>query len=303
MASATANRSVEELKADVEVTDQKFVQLLQRARGKPVNRTWTDTQGRTLVAAFIERADDAVVVLDEQKRTFRIPPERLSEADRQWVQEQTDATDSSQTPTAAWCLRALGAAHNKHYRLHESYPPAALVDDDAKPLLSWRVLLLQQLGYHSLAAAFRYDEPWDSEHNRKLTPLMPAVFRGGSEVTSTDRTSFVAIVTQAGTISDRYATRFDDIKDAKKQTLLLVESSESTAPVWTQPTDFTTGTVGNLKEMLRVRDSRVFVCFADASVGTLPVDTPEFEWKKLANIRDGMKIEAEIDFLPNLSSP
>ena len=41
-------------------------------------------------------------------------------------------------------------------------------DTQPTPLLSWRVEILPYLGHHALYKQFRRDEPWDSEHNRKL---------------------------------------------------------------------------------------------------------------------------------------
>jgi hypothetical protein len=55
-------------------------------------------------------------------------------------------------------------------------PPAAVTSKDGKPLLSWRVLILPQLGEEDLFKEFRLDEPWDSPHNIKLLPRMPSAF-------------------------------------------------------------------------------------------------------------------------------
>ena len=47
---------------------------------------------------------------------------------------------------------------------------------NGKPLLSWRVVLLPFMGYEELAKKFNYDEPWDSEHNKKLLAEVPEEF-------------------------------------------------------------------------------------------------------------------------------
>jgi hypothetical protein len=61
-------------------------------------RTWTDTQGRTLKAAFVRVEGDVVVVLDERRKTLRLPLDRLSEEDRAWANEQ--AAGQPQPPGA-----------------------------------------------------------------------------------------------------------------------------------------------------------------------------------------------------------
>ena len=47
---------------------------------------------------------------------------------------------------------------------------------NGKPLLSWRVKLLPFMGYEELADKFNYEEPWDSEHNKKLLGEIPEEF-------------------------------------------------------------------------------------------------------------------------------
>ena len=58
-------------------------------------RTWTDTQGRTMQARFVEVDGDIVVVVDQSERTLRVPLKRLSETDREWLDEQISASDDS----------------------------------------------------------------------------------------------------------------------------------------------------------------------------------------------------------------
>ena len=63
-------------------------------------------------------------------------------------------------------------------------PPAAIVDRKGKKLLSWRVMILPYIEQDNLYRQFKLDEPWDSEHNKKLIPLMPKVYadpRGPAE--------------------------------------------------------------------------------------------------------------------------
>ena len=49
--------------------------------------------------------------------------------------------------------------------------PAAYIADEktGKPLLSWRVAILPFLEENALYKQFHLDEPWDSEHNKKLS--------------------------------------------------------------------------------------------------------------------------------------
>src|SRR5205823_10918869 len=59
-----------------------------------------------------------------------------------------------------------------------------------KPLLSWRVHLLPFLEQDNLYKQFHLDEPWDSEHNKKLIARMPPVYRSSDKVAADGRTTF-----------------------------------------------------------------------------------------------------------------
>ena len=63
-----------------------------------------------------------------------------------------------------------------HENEKKSFPAHAIYSDDGRPLLSWRVQILPYLGEQALYDKFHLDEPWDSEHNTTLIPLMPQVY-------------------------------------------------------------------------------------------------------------------------------
>ncbi len=57
-----------------------------------------------------------------------------------------------------------------------AFPTAAILDKNGKPLLSWRVALLPYIEQDALYRQFKLDEPWDSEHNKKLIAQMPKIY-------------------------------------------------------------------------------------------------------------------------------
>ncbi len=70
----------------------------------------------------------------------------------------------------------LLAFHNYH-SVHKSLPPAYIVDENGRPLHSWRVLILPYLEtrahYDEHYGGIRLEEPWDSEHNRQFHDRYP----------------------------------------------------------------------------------------------------------------------------------
>ena len=65
--------------------------------------------------------------------------------------------------------------HNYH-SANNTFPRAASIDENGKPLLSWRVAILPYLGHQELYNKFNLDEPWDSAHNKALLKEMPPVY-------------------------------------------------------------------------------------------------------------------------------
>jgi len=64
-----------------------------------------------------------------------------------------------------------------YHDAYKCFPPAYTVDENGKPLHSWRVLLLPFLEQNVLYAQIRLNEPWDSEHNRQFHDALISVFR------------------------------------------------------------------------------------------------------------------------------
>ena len=74
-------------------------------------------------------------------------------------------------------LRQIGLAlMNFTATNRDRLPATASYNKQGKPLLSWRVHLLPYLEHENLYKEFHLDEPWDSEHNKKLIDQMPAIY-------------------------------------------------------------------------------------------------------------------------------
>ena len=73
------------------------------------------------------------------------------------------------------------------------FPARANFDKQGKPLLSWRRPYPALPGPGPLYSQFHLDEPWDSEHNRKLIPLMPAIYQNPSVPAKPGMASYLAV--------------------------------------------------------------------------------------------------------------
>ncbi len=119
------------------------------------------------------------------------------------------------------------------------YPTHAICSKDGKTsLLSWRVALLPYLDQEALYKEFKLDEPWDSEHNKKLIPRMPKVYdcSAAPEKVSKDGKTFYQVFTGEDTMFPGKEKRNSVwLKDGSSFTIQAIEAKEPV--IWTKPED------------------------------------------------------------------
>ena len=74
-------------------------------------------------------------------------------------------------------MKQIVLAFQNYHDVYGSFPPTYTIDEDGKPLHSWRVLILPYIEQTELYEKIRLDEPWDSEHNRQFHAIAPPDFR------------------------------------------------------------------------------------------------------------------------------
>jgi hypothetical protein len=126
-------------------------------------------------------------------------------------------------------LKQIGVALHNYHAIHNHLPPAALLDKEGKPLLSWRVILLPYMEKDELYKQFKIDEPWDSAHNKKLIAQMPKVFAPGGD----GKTHYRVFTGKGTAFEGTKGLRFSDFTDGLSNTAVVVEAGE--AVPWTKP--------------------------------------------------------------------
>ncbi|MFM9058286.1 MAG: DUF1559 domain-containing protein [Planctomycetaceae bacterium] len=120
-------------------------------------------------------------------------------------------------------------------------PSQAICDADGKPLLSWRVAILPYVEEAELYKQFHLDEPWDSEHNRKLIPLMPALLADPGATPEQVRAGLTTLQVLTGPDTPfpepGRALTLGKITDGASKTLAVVEVTPDNAVPWTKPED------------------------------------------------------------------
>jgi len=131
-------------------------------------------------------------------------------------------------------LKMFGLAmHNYHDAMGQF--PAAVMSKDGKPLLSWRVAVLPYIEQENLYKQFKLDEPWDSEHNKKLLARMPKLFElpGDRKKHEVPSTYYRVFVGNGAMFDFKLKMTFAAITDGLSNTIMIAEAAD--AVPWTKP--------------------------------------------------------------------
>ena len=173
-------------------------------------------------------------------------------------------------------LKRIAAALDAYAAEHGRYPPPMISDAAGTPLLSWRVLILPQLGRDDLYQRFKLDEHYNSPHNASLQDWMPAEFRGvGVPGMSLSIDTPFTLITGEGTLFPVAGPLSPaDVTDNPRTTILLTEGNR-TVNLWTAPEDLTLSRDTNIgiEANVGVGAGRPYVAPA-ISVAGLPLFIP-----------------------------
>lgn len=124
--------------------------------------------------------------------------------------------------------------HN-HHDTQRRFPPAVLKSKSGHAY-SWRVAILPYIDEKELYDRYKFDEPWDSEANKKLIPLIPDTYRHPSDKTRKGYTAYFAVVGENTMFTpDNVAKRFSSATDGASNTVMIVEAKRDIP--WTKPVD------------------------------------------------------------------
>jgi hypothetical protein len=193
-------------------------------------------------------------------------------------------------------LHRIGRAMHAFHDIYNHLPTPAIYGKDGQPILSWRVAILPFLGEEKLYAEFKLDEPWDSEHNRKLLAKMPKAFAPPGIKTKEPNVTFYQVFVGPGAIFEgRPVSLVRDIPDGTSCTIMVVEAGE---PVpWTKPQDLPFDPKKELPKLGGIFEGGFHFLSADGAVHDAK-KTPDPKKMKAAIRRDSGEIKDLNDLEP-----
>ena len=188
-------------------------------------------------------------------------------------------------------LKQLGLVMHNYHDTYRSLPTQAIRSKDGKPLLSWRVAALPFVDENTLYKEFRLDEPWDSEHNKKLIPRMPRVFRSPFQASPAGTTTYFVPVGDATLFPPTGpGVLFKDCGDGLSNTLMLVEADDARAVPWTKPDDLLIDPKKPFEGLRVVEGGVILAAFGDGSVRAISTAVGDKTLNLLFTRNDGQVI-------------
>ena len=187
-------------------------------------------------------------------------------------------------------MKQILLAMHVYADMHKTLPPRETQSSSGAPLLSWRVHILPHIDQQALYNQFHLDEPWDSPHNIKLVPQMPAVYRTDAVPREQGKTRFVLPMLEGGAWSgDGPPLKFQQFTDGTSNTIAVVIGPKDKAVIWTKPEELPLDKDAIAEQLFGETDVITAGLF-DGSVQHFPRDTAPENLRGLITIAGGERV-------------
>jgi len=168
--------------------------------------------------------------------------------------------------------------------------PTNQLSKDKNPLLSWRVQILPYIEQDNLYKQFKLDEPWDSDHNKKLIEKMPKIYAPVRGKAEPGTTFYQAFGGSNGWLKPG-ASLPRSFPDGTSNTFVCAEAAKPV--IWTKPDDmiFNGKDVPALGGMF---DGRFHAAMGDGTVRRFRKGADPDVLKKLIDPADGAVLPDDI---------
>lgn len=185
-------------------------------------------------------------------------------------------------------LKQIGLALHNYHDQYQAFPPAYTVDEQGRPLHSWRVLILPFMDAKTLYDQINLTKPWNDPANAAVAAKRPSFYACPSTDIAAEQTTYLAIVgADCGLLAGQSRT-LASITDGTSNTLVVIDAPQSNAVHWMSPDD------ANEKLLLGMNDQTEFQhtggihgLIADGSVRFFSQNLSDETWKGLCTATGG----------------
>jgi hypothetical protein len=243
------------------VIERALAFVAKLAKSEDVKRSIPDIGNLAVVLTPKVQADRLTLALNDKDLTTVLLP--LIEKRREGAGRVQSANN----------LKQIALAMHNYLDVNRTFPAAATYDSEGRPLLSWRVHILPFIEQDALYRSFHLNEPWDSEHNKKLIAKMPATYRSPAlKDPQSGKTTYLAPVGPKTIFGGKKGMQIQKITDGTSNTIMVVETDDSRGVYWTQPDDYKIDANNPMAGLVQPGARGFNSAFADGSVRFLPAD-------------------------------
>ena len=188
-------------------------------------------------------------------------------------------------------LKQMSLACLNYESAYQHFPAQANYDANGKPLLSWRVHILPFIEQNALYKQFHLDEPWDSDHNKKLIAKMPIVYESPAVPALNGKTVYLGVAGEGGIFTGKKGTHIAAVADGTSNTALIVEVNPELAVEWTKPQDYQCDPMNPLKGLGNVQVAGFIAAMCDGSTHFIPNSVLPENWKLFTGRNDGKDVD------------
>ncbi len=273
--------------AAAEQLKQLITQSLQQlAQLPPIQQAIPDAAQIVKVLQPEVKGDQVNVHLTADTNTLQLVLKPVAEA-------LAAARQAAQRSQSTNNLKQLALAMHNYYDVHKKFPPAASHDAAGKPLLSWRVHLLPYLDQQALHNEFKLDEPWDSEHNKKLAAIVVPAFQDPLARLKPGMTTYLVPIGEGTVFGGKETLTMKEIVDGTSNTLLIVAATPDRAVPWTKPEDLPVTQADPKKGLIDDQHPWFLTAFCDGSVRVIAASIDNGVLWQLFNAQDRTPIDPE----------
>ncbi len=187
---------------------------------RPANSTSTQKKGLTLIHLLVVLAILGVLV------AFLLPAQRNARGAARRTQCKNN-------------LKQIGLALHNYHDTYQAFPPAFTVDENGKPLHSWRTLILPFVDQVSLYNKIDLSKPWDDPANAEAFKTRISAYQCPSSPTDVlpTHTTYMAVVTANSCFRPTEPRVMSEISDDRGKTIMVIEVDTDQAVHWMSPMD------------------------------------------------------------------
>jgi hypothetical protein len=131
---------------------------------------------------------------------------------------------------------------------------------------SWRVALLPYLDAEQIYKQYRFDEPWDSEANKKVMGMMTDVFHDPSDSSPRTNASYFVLDGSDAMFNGNKTLSLVGVRDGTSNTMMIAEARRDIP--WTKPEDISYADEA-IPQLGGNHPGIFLAAFADGSVRTI----------------------------------